>query len=314
MLKTINARMTELSSLFAEMNKADNLNGKIRDLMGGLTVDETTAPEAFILYRESSDRMFKKEIFNLIHDEKIIIKYNPIVALGLYLPYAPLISPNGQVQVVVNATSYCTEQDGKLKINLTDLVGLCQGAYAVYMSLIKYSTICSNFSMRKIIIDTHLQILLKGLSGNSVFSAAQNVKYLHYICARFLMTRHFGLEKDIHETAMNIAKIQQDNEKAFINEMILKTPKEYWNSFQGVIQLLQDNFISLKGKVSPESIRQKISYILGSPNTFAVDYVPYIIALGSGYYTNYSIYRSKLIKNELQPFCVAICTGILQNL
>ena len=46
-----------------------------------------------------------------------------MVAIGMYLPYAPLIDKNsGSVQVIVNATSYCVEEDGKLKININDKI------------------------------------------------------------------------------------------------------------------------------------------------------------------------------------------------
>lgn len=315
MIKTVDAKMSKISSLFSDMMVADNLSGKIGELMSGVTVDEKTAPEAFILYRETSEhRMFKREIFNLLNDGKIILKYNPIVALGLYLPYSPLISNNGNVQVVVNATSYCTENDGKLKISLNDLVGLCQGAYAVYLSLTRYPKLSDNFVMRKMAIEMHVQLVLKGLSGSSVFAAASNARYLHYICARYLMHHHFGADKDIHETCMNLAKINTDVERAFINELAMNTTPADWDSFKGLINILQNNFISLRGKISAESIRQKLSYIAGSPNVFALDYVPYIVALGMGYYTNYSIHRSKLIKQELQPYCIAICQEIIQNL
>lgn len=316
MFKTVQAKMTDRSSLFATMNKSDNLEAKIVDLMQGRTINEETSLESFVLYKEGNNRLFKREIFALLQDGKIELKYNPMVALGMYLPFVPLINNNGQVKVVVNATSYCSEgEGGKIKIDVMDLIGLCQGAYAVYQSCIKYAKICSDFTMRKILIDTYVQILIKGLTGTSVFSSAQNLKYLTYICARFLLTAHFGLTGDsVHESAMTLAKLESDVEKSFISEMLLDTPKEDWYSLYGIVKILTSKFIALRGKVSVESLRQKVSIILGSPNTFAIDYIPYIVALGSGYYNNYSIYRSRLIKQELQPYCIAICENILQRL
>ena len=113
---------------------------------------------------------------------------------------------------------------------------------------------------------------------------------------------------------MNQAKIEMDNERAFINQMILETPKENWQSFHGIVEILKANFLSLKDKVSVESIRQRIAIILGSPNTFVIDYVPYLCALSAGYYTNYIIYRSSTIKSELQPYCMMVAKDVLQSL
>ena len=315
MFKTVQAKMSDRSSLFNIMDKSDGITKKIADLCGGRTIDNESSPEAFVLYKENNSRLFKKEIFSLIQDGKIELKYNPMVALGMYLPYVPLINNNGQVKVIVNATSYCTEgEGGKIKIDVSDLMGLCQGAYAVYQSCIKYAKICSDFTMRKVLIDTYVQIFLKGLTGTSVFASAQNLKYLTYICARFLLTAHFGITDNVHESALTLAKIEDDMDKANISEICLNTPNEDWTNLSGVINILTKNFIALRGRVSLESIRQKISIILGSPNTFSIDYIPYIVALGSGYYNNYSIYRSRLIKTELQPYCIAICENILQRL
>lgn len=316
MIKTTGAKMSNLSSVWMSIDKADNLQGKFMELLQGRDVDNLSAPEAFLLYQGNTNRMFKKEIFNLINDGKIVIKYNPLVAVGLYMPYSPIIADNGQVKVVVNATSYCSESEGKLKIDVTELMGLCQGAYAIYVSLIKYSTICSNFQMRRLLIELYTQVILKGLTGSSVFSSASNLKYLKYICARFLIHHHFGIEKDVHETALNLAKIETDVEKAFINELVLETPKTDWDSFHGVVKILNDRFIALKGKVSVESIRQRVAIILGSANTFAIDYIPYLCALASGYYTNYAVYvgKGRTIKQDLQPYCIGVCQDVLQRL
>lgn len=315
MIKTNKAKFSDLSSLWVQMDKVDNLSSKVIELISGQDVNAETAPESFLLYEANSNKMFKRDIFRLLNEGKIQIKYNPMVAIGMYLPYAPLIDKNsGSVQVIVNATSYCVEEDGKLKININDLIGLCQGAYAVYTSLINYTKICTNFKMRYELIELYFKIMTIAISGSPIFASGANSRYLKYICARFLLGHHFGLEKNVHESAMNQAKIDMENEKAFINQMILETPKENWHSFHGIVEILKANFLSLKDKVSVESIRQRIAIILGSPNTFVIDYIPYLCALASGYYTNYIIYRSSTIKSELQPYCMMVAKDVLQAL
>ena len=113
MIKTNQAKLSDLSSLWKIMDKVDNLSGKVAELMSGNDIDATTAPEAFLLYEANSNKMFKRDIMHLINEKKIVIKYNPLVAVGMYLPYAPLIDKSsGAVQVVVNATSYGTDADG----------------------------------------------------------------------------------------------------------------------------------------------------------------------------------------------------------
>jgi len=121
MIRTNQAKLSDLSSLWKVMDKVDNLSGKVAELISGRDVDATSAPEAFLLYEANSNKMFKRDIMNLINEKKIVLKYNPLVAVGMYLPYAPLIDKSsGAVQVIVNATSYCTEEDGKFKINVND--------------------------------------------------------------------------------------------------------------------------------------------------------------------------------------------------
>jgi len=315
MIRTNQAKLSDLSSLWKVMDKVDNLSGKVAELISGRDVDATSAPEAFLLYEANSNKMFKRDIMNLINEKKIVLKYNPLVAVGMYLPYAPLIDKSsGAVQVIVNATSYCTEEDGKFKINVNDLIGLCQGAWAIYKSLINYTKICANFQMRYLLIELYTKILTIGISGSSIFASGANAKYLKYICARFMLNHHFGIDKNVHESAMNQAKIENGTEKAFINQLVLETPKELWQSFHGLVEILKRNFTALKDKVSVEFIRQRVSIILGSPNVFSVDYVPYLCALASGYYNNYSVYRSSSIKTELQPYCIAVAREVLQSL
>jgi len=113
------------------------------------------------------------------------------------------------------------------KINVNDLIGLCQGAWAIYKSLINYTKICANFQMRYLLIELYTKILTIGISGSSIFASGANAKYLKYICARFMLNHHFGIDKNVHESAMNQAKIENDTEKAFINQLVLETPKDH---------------------------------------------------------------------------------------
>ena len=168
--------------------------------------------------------------------------------------------------------------------------------------------------MRYLLIELYTKILTIGISGSSIFASGANAKYLKYICARFMLGHHFGIDKNVHESSLNQAKIETDTEKAFINQLVLDTPKELWQSFHGLVEILKRNFTGLKDKISVEFIRQRVSIILGSPNVFSVDYVPYLCALASGYYNNYAVYRSSSIKTELQPYCIAVAREVLQSL
>ena len=81
MIKTNKAKFSDLSSLWVQMDKVDNLSSKVIELISGQDVNAETAPESFLLYEANSNKMFKRDIFRLLNESKIQIKYNPLVAI-----------------------------------------------------------------------------------------------------------------------------------------------------------------------------------------------------------------------------------------
>ena len=313
MRSTKDIKLSDVSSMYRQLVKIDKVDEKIKKIcVEGITIDENNCKNAFVLL-SMSKVMFKKDIINLLKDERIILKYNPNVALGNYVPYAPLISNTGDVKIVVNTSYFVSEKDGEYEMKITDIEGLLVGAYAVYKSIKNYTKICSNFGMRKSIIDLYVKVFIQAIRGTALFEAQKNMRYLTYILTRYISKVHFGLDK-CHDLAISQAKIVDDIDMSWVMALNLEFGEDQWETLEGILVILQNKFISLNGKISMDSIRTNVGILLGAPSVLAVDYIPYLLHMSAGYYTNYNIFRSALIKKELGIECINVNNNVLTQL
>lgn len=316
MRDTKTVKLSDVSSMYANLVKIDKVDDKIKTLatsQDSVTITELNCPQGFTLL-SMSKCMFKKDILRLFKDEKLILKHNPNVALGNYIPFVPLISSTGDTKIIINASYFVTKkEDGIYDIKLPDLEGLMIGAYAVYMTVTNYSKVCSNFGMRKSIIDMYVKIFIQAIRGTALFESQKNLRYLTYILTKYMSKVHFGLDKS-GEIALAHAKIVDDIDVGWVRELNLQVKEDMWNTLEGVIEILQMKFISLKGKISIDSLRTNTAILLGAPSVLGIDYVPYIVHMAAGYYTNFGIFKSALIKKELGAECLAVNHNVLTQL
>lgn len=316
MRNTKNVKLSDVSSMYRNLIKIDKVDEKIKTLAtspDSVTITEINCPQAFTLFTMSKC-MFKKDIIRLYKDEKIVLKHNANVALGNYIPFIPLITGNGDVKLIVNASYFANRKDDDTyDMKLPDLEGLMIGAYAVYQTVANYGKVCANFGMRKSIIDMYIKIFIQAIRGTALFESQKNLRYLTYILTKYMSKVHFGLEKS-GDIALAHAKITDDIDMGWVSELNLQVDEDKWNTLEGVIEILQMKFISLKGKISMDSIRSNVGILLGAPSVLGVDYVPYIVHMAAGYYTNFGIFRSALIKKELGAECLAVNGNVLTQL
>lgn len=316
MRDTKSVKLSDVSSMYRNLIKIDRVDEKIKVLVTSpesTTINELNCPAAFTLLGMSKC-MFKKEILRLFNDEKIILKHNPNVALGNYIPFVPLITNTGDVKVIINASYFVTKkEEGVYEMKLPELEGLMIGAYAVYKTVANYSKVCSNFGMRKSIIDMYIKIFIQAIRGTALFESQKNLRYLTYILCRYMTKVHFGLDK-ANDIAIAHAKIVDDMDLGWVRELNLQIPEEKWETLEGVIEILKTKFISLKDTISMDKIRTNVGILLGAPSVLGIDYVPYIVHMAAGFYTNYGIFRSALIKKELGAECIAVNNNVLQQL
>lgn len=316
MKTTKDLRLSDISSMYKDINGKKDIGSLIKLLMGGVTVDNTNAKETFAMYNIASKSKFKKDILGMLHDEKIILKYNPDATLGNYFLYVPAISNSGSVKIYVNVNYFTDYKDSKFKFKGNEFDALLNGAYVMYKVINNYGKISANHGMRKALIELYMKVVVQSLRGSSMFASSKNMGRLTYIMSRFMYQHHFGLtpEKAI-EFATSFSKIDDIEERAWITNINLKYEDDYnWEALDNITGILQNEFIALKDKVSISSLRNNAGILLGAPSVLALDYVPYLAVMAIGQSDGHVLFRSSNIKREMGPECINVINDVIYRL
>jgi len=316
MKTTKDLRLSDISSLYNDIDAKQNITPLIKELINGVTIDNNNAPEAFAMYNASYKALYRKAILTLLHDEKIIIKYNPDATLGNYFLFVPVISGNGAIKLFINVNYFTDLKDGKFRFKANEFEALLTEAYAMYTVMNNYGKIASNHGMRKAFADMYVKIVVQSLRGSSLFASPKNMNKLTYITVRFLYQHHFGMSANkAIEYASAQAKMNDIEQKAWVIELNARFPEDTdWDSLDAMVNILTNQFVALKDKTSVSSLRNNAGILLGAPSVLALDYVPYIAHMAMGQSNNYILFRSPIIKQEMGAEAVAIVNNVIIKL